>query len=81
MTIGEVTEEVLREGGDLLSEGMAELTKMPHHQQRAFASEYRALADSFKEKLKEIIEKKGPNYVVEAEDIHRMVQGIKSAAK
>ncbi|QDZ24959.1 hypothetical protein HOP50_15g75020 [Chloropicon primus] len=73
VTIGQVTAE-----DEVYEEGLAELTKMPFDKQQAFASEYRVLADSFKAKLREILENKGEGYVVGKEDIHRMVEGIQS---
>ena len=75
VTLGEVEKEV--EGGTM-EEGMMEFTKMPFAQQQKFASNYRLMADSFKERFRELIEKHGEGYIVGAEDIHKMVEGIKS---
>jgi hypothetical protein len=79
ITLEDVTAELNAEGGpDVFQEGMKEFGKMPYAQQQLFADNYRAMADLFKENLRKILEQKGEGYVVDAEDIHRMVEGMKS---
>uniref|UniRef100_A0A7S2YY33 Uncharacterized protein n=1 Tax=Chloropicon laureae TaxID=464258 RepID=A0A7S2YY33_9CHLO len=64
-------------GADAVSEGMRELNKMPFDKQQIFASSYRVMADSFKQKLREILKNKGEGYVFGEEDVRTMIEGIK----
>ena len=76
VTLGDMTTEVIRD--EDMAEGLAELTKLPFHKQQVFASEYRQMADTFKQKLREILSSKGEGYVVDADDIHRITEGIRN---
>ena len=77
VTIDDIRNEVAEEGEE--QQGLAELTKMPFDKQQVFASKYRLMADSFKEKLREIVSQKGEGCVVNAEDIHRVVENMKAS--